>query len=167
MFGLFCEIKDHAQNKKTKKMINYLVNKTKSPKKAAREAIARVNKGLPPKKIKGIKIKIPGRKKLTKKQIKKMKPQARKKLAKRAAKAAKQAAKAEKIVIPGLGKNDEPGSISTYAMTVMKTKKLKNYDRCIDNRIYCIYCCTVAVWPVDGRAAQKRLYFASSSFFTI
>jgi len=121
------------QNKKTKNMINFLVNKTKSPAKAARQAIARVKKGLPPKKIKGIKIK--GKKKLTKKIIKKMKPAAKKKLMKRVAQAAKQKVEANKIVIPGMKKSSEKGSISTYAMKIMKTKTLKSYDKCIDNKI--------------------------------
>lgn len=124
------------QNKKTKNMINYLVNKTKSPRKAARQAAARIKKGLPPKKIKGVKIKIPGKKKkLSKKSIKKMKPKAKKLLIKRAKKAAKQAAKANKIVIPGLKKNTEPDSVSHYALTVMRKKKLKDYSKCVDNRI--------------------------------
>jgi len=56
-------------------------------------------------------------------------------LIKRAKKAAEQAARANKIVIPGIKKNTEPDSVSHYALTVMKNIKLKNYDRCVDNRI--------------------------------
>jgi len=133
-------------NRKTKKMINYLVNKGKSPRKEAKKAAARVKKGLPPKKIKGVKVITPGKKtkegkpiaasNLTKRQIKKMKPRNRKILAKRAAKAAKQNAKANKVVIPGIDKNPlVKGSISTYAKKIMKNKKLKNYDTCVDNRL--------------------------------
>merc|ERR1711957_223265 len=129
-----------------KKMIRYLVNKGKSPRKAAKKAAARIKKGLPPKKIKGIKVIVPGKKtkngkqlsasKLTKKQIKKMKPKNRKILAKRVAKAAKQNAKSKKIVIPGVNKNTlAKGSVSRYAKNIMKNKKLKNYESCTDNRI--------------------------------
>lgn len=133
-------------NRKTKKMINYLVNKGKSPKKEAKKAAARIKKNLPPKKIKGVKVIVPGKKtkdgkkmaasKLTKRQLKKMSPRNKKILAKRAAKAAKQNAKASKVVIPGANKNPmAKGSVSSYAKKIMKKKKLKNYDSCTDNRL--------------------------------
>ena len=54
-------IEKKISNNKTQKMINYLVNKSQTilPSKARREAAARLEQGLPPKKIEGVKIAVP------------------------------------------------------------------------------------------------------------
>jgi hypothetical protein len=127
------------QNLKTKNMINYLVNKTKSPEKTAVEVTERIKAGLPPKKIEGINIVVPGvpvNKKLNKKDIKNMKPRDKNILIKRAAAAAKQAARAEKIIVPGINKNTAPNSISDFAMAAMKNRKFTFYNKCIDDKIF-------------------------------